>query len=231
VLERDAEMLLIRVPADMIGEYLPRPAAAVRPPPARGGRAGSVRGDHGARHCGTRSSTASSPEYEDCFAHHLLELIGTPMRWPSPAATARRPIRRSLLLIRTHIDDRLYDPASSRRDRRGARFRRPRGRRLFAVGGETSRATTCCAAACRRAARRLRDPRWHGHTIAEIAHCCGFASNAVFTRAFRERHGQSPTEYRALAPARDRRLQRPVSISFDRTGASATLDSGSVGVS
>jgi AraC-like DNA-binding protein len=27
------------------------------------------------------------------------------------------------------------------------------------------------------AARRLRDPRWRGNTIAEIAHCCGFASN------------------------------------------------------
>ena len=39
----------------------------------------------------------------------------------------------------------------------------------------------------------------------------------------------SPTEYRDRAPAPDREPRRPVAISFDRTGANATLDGAHAG--
>jgi AraC-like DNA-binding protein len=231
VLERDAEMLLIRVPAEMIAEYLPQPQHLCgRRLPAGAGLAPSAA--IMARALWQRLEQGFAPEYEDCFAHHLLELIGTSYAMAfGRHSEGLAPDADSLLLIRSHIDDRLYDPGF-KAGAIGAElgFGGREVRRLCAAGGENPR-DYMLRRRLQEAARRLRDLRWQGHTIAEIAHCCGFASNAVFTRAFRERHGLSPTEYRAQRPVRDRGLRRPVSISFDRTGASATLDRGSAGIS
>ena len=226
-LERDAEMLLIRVPADMIAEYLPQPQQLCgRRLPAGAGLAPSAA--IMARALWHRVEHGFAPEYEDCFAHHLLELIGTSYAMAF-AGDGSAPDTGSLLLIRTHIDDRLYDPAF-KAGAIGAElgFGGREVRRLFAVGGENPR-DYMLRRRLQEAARRLRDPRWHGHTIAEIAHCCGFASNAVFTRSFREHYDLSPTQYRAQAPAAGGETRRPVSFSFDRAGANATLDDGSVG--
>ncbi len=69
-------------------------------------------------------------------------------------------------------------------------------RRLFAARGECARAYVS-RRRLEESARRLRDPRWRGpYTVAEIAHCCGFVSTALFTRTFRERYSMTPTEYR-----------------------------------
>ncbi len=222
VLERDAETLLIRVPADMIGEYLPTPQHLCgRRLPAGTGLAPSAAVM--ARGLWQRLEHGLSPQYEECFAHHLLELIGTSY------AMAFGADADSLLLIRTHIDDRLYDPGF-KAGTIGAElgFETREVRRLFAASGETPR-DYLLRRRLHEAARRLRDPRWRGHTIAEIAHCCGFASNAVFTRAFREHHDLSPTEYRARVPVPDRAKRRPVAIAFDRTGAHAAPGFGSAG--
>ena len=225
VLDRGAEMLLIRVPAEMIAEYLPRPQHLCgRRLPAGAGLAPSAAAM--ARSLWQRLEHGFSPQYEDCFAHHLLELIGTSYAMafgPDPEGVV--PDAEALLLIQSHIDDRLYDP----------------GFRPGAIGGElgvSAREVRLLFAACndsprdyvlrrrlQEAARRLRDPCWRGHTIAEIAHCCGFASNAVFTRSFRERYDQSPTEYRAKGAARECGERRPVAISFDH----AKLDRGNAG--
>jgi len=164
-----------------------------------------------------------APQYEECFAHHLLELIGTSY------AMAFGADADSLLVLRGHIDDRLHDPAFKAGTIGAELGFGPREvRRLFAASGESPR-DYLMRRRLQEAARRLRDPRWRGHTIAEIAHCCGFASNAVFTRAFREHYDLSPTEYRGRAPAPDCRTRHPVAISFDRTGAHATPGQGSAG--
>lgn len=222
VLERDAETLLIRVPAEMIAEYLPTPQHLCgRRLPAGVGLAPSAAGM--ARGLWQRLEHGLSPQYEECFAHHLLELIGTSY------AMAFGADADSLMLLQGHIDDRLYDPAFKAGVIGAELGFGPREvRRLFAASGESPR-DYLMRRRLHEAARRLRDPRWRGHTIAEVAHCCGFASNAVFTRSFREHFDLSPTEYRARAPVPDRAARRPVAISFDRSGAHATLDRGSMG--
>ena len=222
VLERDAETLLIRVPAEMIAEYLPKPQQLCgRRLPAGAGLAPSAAVM--ARGLWQRLEHGFAPRYEDCFAHHLLELIGTSY------AMAFGADADSLLLIRNHVDDRLYDPGF-KAGAIGAElgFGPREVRRLFAASDESPR-DYLLRRRLQEAARRLRDPCWRGHTIAEIAHCCGFASNAVFTRSFREHYDLSPTQYRAQAPAAGGETRRPVSFSFDRAGANATLDDGSVG--
>jgi AraC-like DNA-binding protein len=222
VLERDAETLLIRVPAEMIGEYLPAPQQLCgRRLPAGAGLAPSAA--IMARGLWQRLEHGFAPQYEDCFAHHLLELIGTSY------AMAFGADADSLLLLRSHIDDRLYDPGF-KTGAIGAElgFEPREVRRLFAASDESPR-EYLLRRRLQEAARRLRDPCWRGHTIAEIAHCCGFASNAVFTRSFRAHFDASPTEYRARTPATDGKTRRPVAISFDRAGARATLDGGSAG--
>jgi hypothetical protein len=157
-------------------------AAALRPPASGGRRACPVGGDDGAR-LWQRLEHGFSPAYEDCFAHHLLELIGhfvcngVRRRVRQRGARCRQPAADL-----QPYDDRLYDPRfQARLDRRRARLQPARGAPPVRAERRFSARTTCCAAGCRKAARRLRDPRWRGHTIAEIGHCCGFASNAVFT--------------------------------------------------
>ena len=220
VLERDAETLLIRVPAEMIGEYLPAPQQLCgRRLPAGAGLAPSAA--IMARGLWQRLEHGFAPQYEDCFAHHLLELIGTSY------AMAFGADADSLLLLRSHIDDRLYDPdfkAGTIGTELG--FEPREVRRLFAASDEGPR-EYLLRRRLQEAARRLRDPCWRGHTIAEIAHCCGFASNAVFTRSFRAHFDLSPTEYRARTLAADGSTRRPVAISFDRAGARATQGGGS----
>jgi AraC-like DNA-binding protein len=50
-----------------------------------------------------------------------------------------------------------------------------------------------------RARRLLRDKRFDGHGVAEIAWNCGFTEPSHFTRRFRERFGAPPTVYRQQA--------------------------------
>ncbi|MFE9028201.1 helix-turn-helix transcriptional regulator [Streptomyces iakyrus] len=46
----------------------------------------------------------------------------------------------------------------------------------------------------------LADPGYRHLTIAEVAHCWGFASQAHFTRVFRSRFGRTPGETRPFIP-------------------------------
>jgi AraC-like DNA-binding protein len=52
-----------------------------------------------------------------------------------------------------------------------------------------------------RAAEMLVDSRYSGYRIGDIAWACGFADPSHFARRFRERHGASPLEMRALSEA------------------------------
>ncbi len=48
-----------------------------------------------------------------------------------------------------------------------------------------------------KAAALLRDPRWRGHRIADIAAEAGFTDLSYFNRAFRRRYGMTPSRMRA----------------------------------
>jgi AraC-like DNA-binding protein len=49
------------------------------------------------------------------------------------------------------------------------------------------------------AAALLRDPQWRHRKIADIAAEAGFTDLSYFNRAFRRRHGTTPSEFRAAA--------------------------------
>jgi AraC-like DNA-binding protein len=222
VLERDAEMLLIRVPAEMIGEYLPKPQHLCgRRLPAGAGLAPSAAVM--ARGLWQRLEHGFAPQYEDCFAHHLLELIGTSY------AMAFGADADSLLLIRDHIDDRLYDPgfkAGAIGSELG--FGSRDVRELFAAGEETPR-DYLLRRRLQEAARRLARPalaRAHdrrGRALLRLRQQRGV--HPLLPPALRP----EPDRIRARAPATDGKTRRPVSISFDRAGARATLDGESAG--
>ncbi len=75
-LEDGAETLIIRVPAEIIGKYLPHPELLCgHRLPAEAGLTPSA----GAtiRSLWHRLERGIATDYEDCLAHHMLEMIGT----------------------------------------------------------------------------------------------------------------------------------------------------------
>ncbi|WP_432837922.1 helix-turn-helix domain-containing protein [Dactylosporangium sp. CA-092794] len=54
-----------------------------------------------------------------------------------------------------------------------------------------------------RAATLLVDPQWGLSTVSDIAHRCGFADHAHFSRSFRAQFGVSPSEWRRGARSQD----------------------------
>jgi len=196
ILEDNAEMLIIRVPGSMIGDYLPDPEQHCgRRLPGNGGMASAA--GLWARSLWHRLETTSPTDYDSCLAHHLLDLIATSYSMAfgtGPAEMAHEEPR--LRTVQNFIEDQLHDPDFRPGSIPTALRMDPDDlRKLFADTDESARSYLL-----RRrlavAARRLRDPRWRGHTIAEIAHRCGFSSNAMFSRAFRERYDVSPKEFR-----------------------------------
>lgn len=200
-LEGGAETLIIRVPAEIIGRYLPKPEQLCgQRLPASAGLTPSA----GAmiRSLWHRLEQGIATDYEDCLAHHMLEIIATSyamvfgVRLPSEDVASRE-----MMTVQNHVENRLHDPdfkpnaiadelAMAQRD----------VRQLFVARGECARAYVS-RRRLEEAARRLRDPRWRGHTVAEIAHCCGFVSTALFARSFRDHHGMTPTDYREAGGA------------------------------
>jgi len=201
LLEDGAEMLLIRVPAEMIREYLPEPGKLCgRRLPVSAGLTSSA--GVWARSLWRRLEQGFSSQYEDCLAHHLLELIATSYSMVfGSLSDADAPGSHAFLSLQNYIEDRLHDPDFKPGSiAEGLHMEARNVRRLFAASNENARSYVL-RRRLEEAARRLRDPRWRGHTIAEVAHCCGFTSNAMFTRSFRDRYDMSPTQYReAMLP-------------------------------
>lgn len=196
-LDQGAEILLIRVPAEIMADYLPRPDILCgRRLPAGAGLASSARAL--VRGLWRRLEEGQSPDYEECIAHHLLELIATSyaMVFGPAVGGGDVPDGRAMMIVQNYIEDRLHDPDfKSSAIARDLRMMPRDVHHLFASNGESVR-SYLLRRRLEEAARRLRDPRWRGHTIAEVAHCCGFVSTAVFARTFRARYGVAPTDYR-----------------------------------
>ena len=194
LLERGADTLLIRVPAEVMGDYLPRPERLC-------GR--RLPGSMGlvpaaallARGLWANLEQGLPSKYEDCVAHHLLELIA--ISYATVFGSTEALDRCSK--VRAYIDDRLHDPGFNLAMLAAEMALSPAEiHELFAEYGESLR-SYLLRRRLDEATRRLRDERWRGHTIAEIAHCCGFTSNAMFARVFRKRYDVTPTEYRGMA--------------------------------
>jgi AraC family transcriptional activator of tynA and feaB len=196
ILQGGGEMLLVRVPDDLIQNYLPFPET-IR------GRALSAQKGVGSIATSLACSLWKQVErgihsaHADALAHQLLDLFitsysqayGTEMSGPFPDA----PVHARAV---DFIEEMIRDPALNVR-RTAAATGISIGqllamfiRRGDSFGGFVSRRRLD------RAARQLRNPRWRGSTISEIAYSVGYNSVPLFTRTFHSRFGVSPGDYR-----------------------------------
>lgn len=195
-LDDQAEMLLVRVPGDVINDYLPYPELLCgRRLPAREGLTPTA----GVMACSLwqQLERGFNSAHEDSVAHQLLDLISTSYSVVF-GPEINGPFCDAVLHARamSFIEDHLRDALLSSRmvaDSVGVSTSELLG--MFAGRGDNPRAYIL-----RRrlevAARQLRSPRWRGSTVAEIAYGLGFTSLPLFTRAYRRRFGVSPGDYR-----------------------------------
>lgn len=136
----------------------------------------------------------------ESLADSLLALLGACYAADRPAAidsAATRHLRARQ--IKQYIERRLEDPALSLDTIATAHGVSKRYlHRLFRQEGETISQYTLrrrldeCAA-------RLVNPLWSGMTVTQIALSFGFSNSSHFSRAFRDRFGKTPSQYRATA--------------------------------
>lgn len=194
----DCEVVMVRVPANVLKEHLPSPdyfcgrRLAARPGLTEA--AGTVI----ARLC-TQLSTALSSDFQHRVARHLLDMVAT-----SYAIAFESEITSSSNVSAWHARAKLYIEQHLRKPdlspsviaeqlKLSPRYLRT----IFASGNETVSAYIL-RRRLEECARRIEDPRWNGHSITEIAFSWGFNSAPHFTRSFRDRYGISPRRFRRL---------------------------------
>ncbi|MBT2186502.1 helix-turn-helix domain-containing protein [Sphingobium nicotianae] len=195
-LGENAELLLVRVPDGLIHDYVSRPELVRgRPLSARDGLAFIATGM--ACSLWRQVERGLDPAHADSIAHQLLDLFatsysmayGSELSGPYPDA---RLHARAVGFIEEHIRDASLNArvtAAAIGVRAGellAMFLR----RGDSYGGYVSRRRLD------QAARQLRNPRWRGCTVSEIAFSVGYNSVPLFTRSFHRRFGASPGDYR-----------------------------------
>lgn len=199
-LDDEAEMMLVRVPADVIADYLPAPALLCgRRLPAREGLTPTA----------LRMTCSLWKQLEqglpavhgESVAHQLMDLIAMSYSLvfggrQDGSSCDTDLYEQAIRLIEDEIRNPDLSPSMlatelgvSSSDLATAFSRR--GDRLHS-----------CISLRRldHVARRLRSPVWRNSMISEIAYGMGFSSLPLFTRAYTRRYGMSPGEYRRAQP-------------------------------
>lgn len=192
----DTEVLLVRVPDELMHDYLPHPEI--------------VRGRRLAAQDGLAviaTSMACSlwrviergldPAHADSIAHQLLDLFATSYRVAyGPEMSGSLGDAHLHAGAVSFIEEHIHDCTLTAR-RTAAATGVSTGellamfvRRGDSFGGYVSRRRLA------QAARQLRNPRWRGSTISEIAFGVGYNSVPLFNRSFHARFGVSPGDYR-----------------------------------
>jgi AraC-like DNA-binding protein len=195
-LDDEAEMLLVRVPGELINDYLPYPELLCgRRLPAREGLTPTA----AIMACSLwqRLERGFSSAHEDSVAHQLLDMISTSysvvfgpeINGPFFDAVLHE---RAISFIEDHIRD-VQLNARLVADAIGVMPAELLA--MFSRRGDSARAYIL-RRRLELAARQLRNPRWRGSTVAEMAYGLGFTSLPLFTRAYRRRYGLSPGDYR-----------------------------------
>jgi AraC-like DNA-binding protein len=192
----DAEMMLVRVPGELIHDYLPYPDTLTgRRLPAREGLASTAAGM--ACSLWKRIEQGFDSAHADSVAHQLLDLFttsyslayGEEMSGPFYDAGLHAKVV-------SYIEEHIRDPRlNARRAATAAGITTSELLAMFlrrqdSFGGYVARRRLD------QAARQLRNPRWRGSTISEIAYDMGYTSVPLFTRSFHARFGVSPGDYR-----------------------------------
>jgi AraC-like DNA-binding protein len=193
--------IMVRVTPEVLRDYLPTPEQFCG---LRLGRAVGVTGTVAAmvQSLSERPGVGLGAEHEVRVARYLLEMLSMSYTVGFGFKSASTAVWRRRNDIVRFIEDNLHDPALTAESVAAGVHLSPRYlRAVFAGAGERVSAYIL-RRRLEESARRIRDPAWHGHTLMNIAFAQGFNSAAHFTRAFRERYGVSPREYRRAAPPR-----------------------------
>ncbi|MEH3107867.1 MAG: helix-turn-helix domain-containing protein [Sphingomonas fennica] len=196
--EDRSEIIMLRVPASVMRSYFPTPEeyCGRRLPAARGlaQTAGAM-----ARTLCRQVETGLGSDHGACAARHLMNMMASTYALGFDPALGSAPtavIAARYTEVKRYIEDRLREtdliPASIAA---GLRISARYVRMVFSAHDETVSAYIL-RRRLEEIARQLRDPRWHGHTITEIAFSWGFNSAPHFARSFRERYGVTARDYR-----------------------------------
>jgi len=197
--EENSDVVMLRVPANILSEYLPSPECFCGRPllssegltaPASALALGIY----------DRLEAGLSVDFHARVARHLLEVIATSYAVAFDSLTAGPSVISGRhAQVKLYIEQHLRDPELTpsliaSRHKLSSRYLRM----VFAVGGETISAYIL-RRRLEECARQIADPRWRGHSISEIAYGWGFNSPSHFARTFRERFKSSPRDHRRLA--------------------------------
>ncbi len=223
-LDEGSEVLMLRVPENILSEYLPSPENVCgRHLPAARGLTSTVTAL--ALSLCERLEAGLPTDFGARVARHLMELMATTYALDSihsPPALRSSASRHAQvkLFIEQHLRDPQLTPSMiASKHKLSTRYLRM----VFAVGGETISAYIL-RRRLEECARQIADPRWRGHSISEIAYAWGFNSTSHFARTFRMRFKSSPRDHRRLALAQapidaDSSGTEPRSLEPDRLGA------------
>lgn len=199
-IEDSAEVVMVRVPADMLRTYLPSPEQFC------GRRLSAAQGLTGtaaamvATLC-RQVEMGFDPDYETRVARHLLDVMATTYTMAFDGlVTGSAVVSGRHARVKRYIEENLRDPSLSPCSiAAGLKMSSRYLRMIFSISNETLSAYIL-RRRLEECARLIRDPAWRGHTITEIAFGWGFNSAAHFARSFRERYDIAPRDYRRIAP-------------------------------
>lgn len=191
-----SELIMFRVPTDMVCEHIPSPDIICGRRLARQEGLASMAGAM-AQDLATKDPTQLQPEAGERGGRHLLDVIASSyMSLLDEGDSCSAVMQARFWKVKLFIDEHLRDPdlspsfiASSLR--LSDRYLRM----IFAVSGESPSAYILrrrleeCAA-------QLGDPHWRNHSISNIAFSWGFNSAPHFTRKFRAQYLCSPSDFR-----------------------------------
>ena len=188
--------IMVRVPEATLRLYLPTPEQFCG---QRLGHASGLTGTVAAmvRELSSGTGNKIDPSCEDPVARYLLEMMALAYTTGAPSgdevsATAWRRRKDVIQYIEENLRDPELTPASISA---GLRVSPRYLRTVFVTGGEKM-SQYMLRRRLEECARQIANPAWAAHTLTEIAFSWGFNSAAHFTRAFHEKYGMAPREYR-----------------------------------
>lgn len=196
--QETSEVAMLRVPANVLKEHLPSPDYfCARQLPARVGLTQAA-GTLISRMCAELANELSA-DFQHRVARHLLDMLAT-----SYAIVFESEITSSANIsawharAKLHIEQHLRRPDLSPCSIAGNLNLSQRYLRTIFASSEETVSAYILRRRLEECARQIEDPRWHGHSITEIAFSWGFNSAPHFTRSFRNRYGVPPRQFRNL---------------------------------
>ena len=194
----DSEIIMLRVPADVIRAHLPSPEQFC-------GR--RLSGGEGMTDTAAAMVTSLcrqveigfAPDYGDRAARNMLDVMATSyaMEFASLLAGSSVVTGRHATVTR-YIEEHLRDPDLSPCSIAAGLKISPRYLRMIFASNHETLSAYILRRRLEESARQMRDPCWRGHTITEIAFNWGFNSAAHFARSFRDRFDIAPRDYRRM---------------------------------